>query len=203
MTDTTKLSVKPRQAQTSEVFSKLDQHVWTLTYKWAKRGHSNKSTHWVVTRYFGQFIRSRQDRWVFGDRDSGVYLLKHAWTNIVRHQLVPGAASPDDPTLAEYWARRRQRNPPPLDGVSLRLLKAQHGRCPVCDRLLLLADCEPQSPTEWEQWLAVTRKAVRRQAATAAQEPGAPGDTAAFRLVHAHCQRRQQAAVDSTISAAP
>jgi RNA-directed DNA polymerase len=192
-----------RTVVSSEVFSKLDQHVWTLTYKWAKRGHSNKSTHWVVTRYFGQFNRSRQDRWVFGDRDSGVYLLKHAWTNIVRHQLVPGAASPDDPTLAEYWARRRQRNPPPLDGVSLRLLKAQHGRCPVCDRLLLLADCEPQSPTEWEQWLAVTRKAVRRQAATAAQEPGAPGDTAAFRLVHAHCQRRQQAAVDSTISAAP
>lgn len=192
-----------RTVVSSEVFSKLDQHVWTLTYKWAKRGHQNKSTHWVVTRYFGQFNRSRRDQWVFGDRDSGVYLLKHAWTNIVRHQLVPGAASPDDPSLAEYWARRRQRNTPPLDGVSLRLLKAQHGRCPACDGLLLLADREPQSPTEWEQRLAVTRKAVRRQAVTATREPGAPDDAIALRLVHAHCQRRQHAAVNRETSAAP
>ena len=40
--------------------------------------------------------RSRQDRWVFGDRDSGAYLHKFAWTSIVRHQMVKGAASPDD-----------------------------------------------------------------------------------------------------------
>ncbi len=192
-----------RTVVSSEVFSKLDQHVWTLTYKWAKRGHSNKSTHWVVTRYFGQFNRSRQDRWVFGDRDSGVYLLKHSWTHIVRHQLVPGAASPDDPSLAEYWARRRQRATPPLDGVSLRLLKAQRGRCPVCGRLLLLADREPQHPTEWEQWLAVTRKAVRRQAVTAEREPGSAGGDVALRLVHAHCQRRRQAADGRETSAAP
>ena len=192
-----------RTVVSSEVFSKLDKHTWTLTYKWAKRGHPNKSTHWVVTRYFGRFNRSRRDRWVFGDRASGVYLLKHSWTNIVRHQLVPGAASPDDPTLTEYWARRRQRNTPPLDGVSLRLLKVQHGRCPACDGLLLLADRQPQSPTEWEQWLAVTRKAVRRQAVTAEQGPGAPGEGVALRLVHAHCRRRGTAAVDSETNAAP
>jgi RNA-directed DNA polymerase len=191
-----------RTVVSSEVFSKLDQHMWTLTHKWAKRGHPNKSRSWVVARYFGRFNRSRQDRWVFGDRNSGVYLLKHAWTKIVRHQLVPGAASPDDPSLTEYWARRRQRNTPPLDGVSLRLLKAQHGRCPACDGLLLLADREPQSPAEWEQWLTVTRKAVRRQAVTAARGPGAPGEAVALRLAHAHCQRRRDAAVNSKTSAA-
>ena len=48
-----------RTVVSSEVFSKLDKHTWTLTYKWAKRGHPNKSTHWVVTRYFGRFNRSR------------------------------------------------------------------------------------------------------------------------------------------------
>ena len=121
----------------SRVFTKLDKHVWTLTYKWAKHTHPNKSRHWVVNRYFGEFNRSRRDRWVLGDRDSGAYLQKHTWTKIVRHQMVPGTASPDDPTLAEYWARRRQRSTPPLDRVSLRLIKAQHGRCPACGGLLL------------------------------------------------------------------
>lgn len=119
-----------RGVVSSKEFSKLDNYVWTLTYKWAKYSHPNKSRHWVTNRYFGEFNRSRRNRWVFGDRHSGAYLLRHSWTKIVRHQMVPGMASPDDPDLAEYWARRRRRSTPPLDGVSLGLLKTQHGRCP-------------------------------------------------------------------------
>jgi len=128
-----------RSVVSSREFSKLDTHLWSLTYKWARCSHPNKSRHWAATRYFGPFNRSRRDRWVFGDRDSGAYLRKHSWTRIVRHQLVPGTASPDDPALADYWAKRRQRNTPPLDGVSLRLLKTQQGRCPLCDAFLLPA----------------------------------------------------------------
>ncbi|MGH7692630.1 MAG: group II intron reverse transcriptase/maturase [Candidatus Dormibacteria bacterium] len=179
-----------RTVVSSRAFHGLDKHVWSLTYKWATYSHPNKSKHWVVDRYYGSFNRSRQDRWVFGDRDSGAYLLKFAWTKIVRHQMVPGTASLDDPSLAEYWAKRRQRATPPLDRVSLRLLRAQAGRCPVCGGLLLLADHAPRSPTEWEQWVMVTRRAVRKQAVTAEREPGTPDQPVAIRLVHAHCQRR-------------
>ena len=32
--------------------------------------HRNKSRPWVFARYFGTFNRSRQDRWVFGDRQA-------------------------------------------------------------------------------------------------------------------------------------
>jgi RNA-directed DNA polymerase len=90
-----------RTVVSSEAFAKLDGYTWKLTYKWARRSHGNKSKRWVVDRYFDAFNKSRRDRWVFGDRDSGAYLLKHAWTKIVRHQIVKGAASPDDPALAE------------------------------------------------------------------------------------------------------
>ena len=183
-----------RSVVSSREFSKLDTHLWSLTYKWARCSHPNKSRHWAATRYFGPFNRSRRDRWVFGDRDSGAYLRKHSWTRIVRHQLVPGTASPDDPALADYWAKRRQRNTPPLDGVSLRLLKTQQGRCPLCDAFLLLADQEPQSPEEWEQWLMVTRKAVRKDAITAEQGHGTPEEHVVFRLVHAECRRRSRIA---------
>jgi hypothetical protein len=47
---------------------------------------------------------------VFGNRDNGAYLLRFAWTKIVRHDLVKGAASPDDPALTEYWATACQGN---------------------------------------------------------------------------------------------
>ena len=59
---------------------------------------------------------ARRDRWVFGDRDSGAYLLKFAWTKIVRHTMVKGWASPDDPALADYWAARRRRGRPRWTG---------------------------------------------------------------------------------------
>jgi RNA-directed DNA polymerase len=179
-----------RTVVSSEAFAKLDSYLWTLTFKWARYSHPNKPKHWVVKRYFGAFNRSRQDRWVLGDRHSGAYLLKFSWTKIVRHQMVRGAASPDDPALAEYWARRRQRQPPPLDGLSVRLLRAQRGRCPVCGALLLHADREPQSLPEWEQWLTVTRKAVRKQAVIAERGPETPDEPVTFRLVHAHCRPR-------------
>ena len=102
-----------RSVVSSRAFAALDTHMWRLAYKWAKYSHSNKPTRWVIARYFGVFNKSRRDQWVFGDRDSGAYLTKFAWTKIVRHQLVSAGASPDDPALAEYWARRRHRRRAP------------------------------------------------------------------------------------------
>lgn len=179
-----------RTVVSSEAFAGLDRHLWTLTYKWARRNHPNKSRRWVVDRYFGMFNVSRRDRWVFGDRDSGFHLQKHAWARIVRHQLVPGTASPDDPTLTQYWARRRARNTPAWDELSLQLLKAQHGCCPACGGYLLLADREPQSPDEWGRWLTIVRRAVRKQAITAQRTTGQTDENVAVHLVHARCRPR-------------
>jgi RNA-directed DNA polymerase len=176
-----------RTVVSSETFSALDHYLWKLTYKWAKHSHPNKPTRWIIRRYFGKFNRSRQDRWVFGDRDSGAYLLRFSWTKIVRHQMVRGTSSPDDPALASYWADRRRKGPRQLDITSLRLLQAQHGRCPQCGDLLLDADHPPQSPRQWEQWLTVTRKAVIHNAIVL-QADGKP-DEATLRFLHAHCHR--------------
>ncbi|HET9654586.1 MAG TPA: group II intron reverse transcriptase/maturase [Kineosporiaceae bacterium] len=174
----------------SRAFQALDHHVWRLTYKWARLTHPNKLRRWTAARYFGMFNPKRQDRWVFGSRETGYYLRKFAWTKIVRHQLVTGTASPDDPSLTEYWARRRRRSNSPAATATMRLLRTQNGQCPICGGMLLDADREPQSPQEWEQWLAVIRTALRKQAVTAASEQGRPDEHAALRLVHTHCFRR-------------
>ena len=176
-----------RGAVSKQVFSRLDDHMWKLTYKWAKYSHANKPKTWIVKRYFGQFHPARRDRWVFGDRTSGAYLPKLAWTKIVRHQMGPGRASPDDPALAQYWADRRRKRPPPLDGSTLRLIRTQQGRCPLCRDYLLHADREPASPQEWEQWLTGTRKAITKQNLVANGRNDTPDE---IRLVHVSCHRR-------------
>src|SRR6267378_4662320 len=180
-----------RTVVSKEIFSALDHYVWRLTYRWALRAHPNKPKRWVTARYFGAFHPARRDRWVFGDRDSGRYLVKFSWTPIVRHRLVTGGASPDDPALASYWATRRRRGRPPLGPFFLRLLQSQNGRCPGCGSLLLHADQQPQSPDEWELWLKGLRKAIRRAAVTA---PGGPPDENARCLMHASCAKRRNPA---------
>jgi RNA-directed DNA polymerase len=183
-----------RTVVSSKAFAMLDRYLWGLTYKWAKFGHPKKPRSWIVNRYFGAFNKSRQDRWVFGDRASGAYRIKFAWTKIVRHRMVKGRSSPDDPTLAQYWADRRRRSaPPPMDGHSLQLLQRQAGRCPNCRDLLLHADHPPQSPAEWEQWVRVTSKALRKQSLTYRRRDG-PGETNSLRLVHVRCRGSHTAA---------
>jgi RNA-directed DNA polymerase len=180
-----------RHVVSSKEFNSLDDHMWKLTYKWAKHTHPHKPKRWIISRYFGAFHPARGDKWVFGDRDTGAYLLKFSWTPIVRHVLVKGWASPDDPALAGYWAKRRRRAAPAALGRhALSLLRAQRGRCPLCQGLLLHDDHEPQDPQEWERWLAVIRKAVRKHSITAEVGPDTDETLPTLRLIHTSCLRR-------------
>ena len=180
-----------RGVVSSRIFSGLDKDLWHLTWRWSCHTHPNKSKHWVAARYFGRFNRARQDRWVFGDRQTGAYLTKFSWTRIVRHVPVLGWASPDDPALADYWAsRRRKRRPPPLDGYILKLLHLQDDRCPACGELLIDIGDEPQSPQAWEEWFGSVRATLRRQRVTTRAE-GAGAERSYNRLVHARCLRQQ------------
>jgi RNA-directed DNA polymerase len=185
----------------TETFHTLDRHLWRLAYKWATFRHPDKPKHWIINRYFGQFHPTRHDRWVFGNRDNGAYLLRFGWTKIIRHDLVKGAASPDDPTLTNYWAKRRRKTgaEPPIDRADLPLLARQHGRCPICGGLLLHADHQPTSPQEWEQWLKATRKAISRQAITSMGN--SPPDDPRTRLIHTSCRRHDAAASPALPSA--
>jgi RNA-directed DNA polymerase len=170
-----------RSVVSSRTFAGLDHYVWHLTYRWARHTHPNKPRRWVAARYFGRFNRTRRDGWVFGDRATGAFLTKFAWTRIVRHVPVQGRASPDDPALSAYWAeRRRQRRPPPLDQHTVKLLAAQDGRCPACGDTLFIDAEEPQSPREWERWFSTIRRTLRKQLRRTDEHTS-------YRLVHAPC----------------
>lgn len=176
-----------RTVVSKKAFNDLDDYMWRLTYKWAKFSHPKKPRHWITSRYYGAFVASRQDRWVFGDRRTGAYLTKFVWTKIVRHQMVKGAASMDDPALVDYWANRRGRKGlSAVDRATLRLLRMQQGRCSSCGELLLFAEHQPRDLLGWTQWMRATRQAIARRAVTVDAVDGP--DEVRFRLLHTSCQ---------------
>jgi RNA-directed DNA polymerase len=174
-----------RMAVSSRIFDLLDGYLWKLTYKWATSSHPNKPKAWVFARYYGKFNRSRQDRWVSGDRTSGAYLHKFAWTGIVRHQIVRYKASPDDRTLTDYWAWRRRKAPMPINNTSQRLYEAQDGQCLICKTALPAIERRPDTPREWEDWLASARKTI-----TIEKRASSTPDKADYRLIHTACRDR-------------
>jgi RNA-directed DNA polymerase len=111
-----------RTVVSKQVFSSIDHTlVWTIL-RWCKRRHPKKSYRWIVDQYFGRFHPTRQDRWIFGDRATGIHLTRLGWTPIRRHVIVRSGASPDDPALTDYWARRRRRRLPPDTTAPIRNL---------------------------------------------------------------------------------
>jgi RNA-directed DNA polymerase len=118
---------------------------------------------------------------VFGDRASGAFMHRFAWTNIVRHQIVKHRSSPDDPALDDYWAWRRRTAPLPINQTALRLHRGQDGRCAICRVTLIAVEDRPRTPDQWEHWLATTRKTL-----DVIWDPGTSNRTEP-RLIHRRC----------------
>lgn len=149
-----------RGVVSSNVFAMLDTYVFQRLWGWALRRHQKKGRLWMIAHYWGQFNPERQDRWVFGHRESGLYLIKFSWTKIVRHALVKGRASKDDPSLTEYWANRsRKRKPPNSRRWVTTLAVWQKGLCPKCGLDLIEgAEFEPQDVREWVLWFTASAR---------------------------------------------
>jgi RNA-directed DNA polymerase len=121
-----------RRQVSAEVFGDLDNFMWRRAYRYAKYTHPDKPWRWITRRYWGRFHRQRNDHWVFGSPATGRHLLKFAWFPIQRHVLVQGTASPDDPSLQDYWRRRTTQEARYLSPSRQKLARRQHFRCPQC-----------------------------------------------------------------------
>jgi RNA-directed DNA polymerase len=186
-----------RSVVSSRVYGDLDNYMWQLTYKWAKHSHPKKARTWVTSRYFGQYNATRTDRWVFGDRDTCIYLFKFGWTRIERHVCVAGANSRDDPRLADYWAARARKMPAAMDRATIALAARQKGVCVLCKQPLIFgADYEPGNVREWAAWFSALMKPLHKHHFVYRRD-GGTDNWANLRLVHAECHRQHHAA-DST-----
>ena len=121
----------------SRLFEALDDWMLVRQVRYAKHTHPAKSWRWIKQRYFGRLNLDREDRWVFGDKKTGAYLHKLKWYSIRRHVLVQGAASPDNPALRAYWAKRRAAKANDLPPSKQKIARRQNFVCPVCGETLL------------------------------------------------------------------
>jgi RNA-directed DNA polymerase len=125
-----------RIAVSSVAFKKLDTWMIKRAIRYARRNHPKKPAYWMKARYFGRLNLERNDHWVFGDKDSGMHLLKFAWFKIERHVLVKENASPDDRALRDYWAKRKRNRSKDLKPSRARIAQNQQGCCLHCGESL-------------------------------------------------------------------
>jgi RNA-directed DNA polymerase len=125
-----------RHQVASAAFNAMDAWMFRRECRYANHTHPGKPNKWRIKRYWGKLNPKRDDIWVFGDKRTGAYLPKYAWTTIERHAKVSGTASPDDPNLKEYWAKRTKAKTKELKPSYQRIAKDQDHVCPVCGETL-------------------------------------------------------------------
>jgi RNA-directed DNA polymerase len=125
-----------RSGVASETFHKLDNWMHYKQMRYIRRTHPHKPKQWGKTKYFGRLNLDRQDKWVFGDKQTGAYVHKYRWFPIERHILVKGTASPDDPKLRDYWRQRNATKVEDLTPSKQKVSLRQKGYCPVCGESL-------------------------------------------------------------------
>jgi RNA-directed DNA polymerase len=126
-----------RTVVSSKAFAKFDGWMFRRAVRYVNHTHPRKPRCWKKEKYWGRLNKERDDPWVFGDKQTGRYLLKFRWTRIVRHTLVRGRSSPDDPRLKDYWWSRQKVSSRYLSESDLKLAVAQDWACPLCGMELI------------------------------------------------------------------
>ncbi len=128
-----------KHAVSKETFSYISHRIWEYLWRWAKRRHPKKGKRWIKNRYFH---RIKGVDWTFAVKTSDrkgkeklLSLYNVASTKIVRHVKVKGNASPDDPSLKEYWTSRAKKHGKQIwekNSRNYRIAVNQSWKCPVC-----------------------------------------------------------------------
>jgi len=131
-----------RGAVSKETFSYISKRVWQYLWRWAKRRHPNKNTKWVWKRYFHTIGGVK---WTFAcqsekrGKKATLILYPVNKVSIERHVKVKGDASPDDPSLREYWDKRHQKQGKSYwekNSRNYKIAQNQSWKCPVCGQSL-------------------------------------------------------------------
>jgi len=122
-----------------KTFEYIKSRIWRYLWGWAKRRHPNKNTKWVRKRYFKTI---NGNKWTFATitsdrrgKEKDIILFPIAYTPIERHVKVKGEASPDDPSLKEYWEKRHQKYGKSYwekNSWKYKIAQNQSWKCPIC-----------------------------------------------------------------------
>ena len=86
----------------AKIFGKLDDYIWKVTWRWARRRHPDKGNKWIARRYWQP---ERNRKWVFQTKKNR--LRKLSDTKIRRHSRLKLDANPY--LDREYFLERKDR----------------------------------------------------------------------------------------------
>jgi RNA-directed DNA polymerase len=106
-----------------------------------RRKYGDKNATWMKKRYYRHLKAfGINNRWVFTDPKTGIFLMQLKWTGIQRHIMIKNNACPDDPNKIEYFKTRRglniERNINPFSVLQKSLAISQDHICPLCNTSL-------------------------------------------------------------------
>jgi RNA-directed DNA polymerase len=129
-----------RHVVSQRTFARVDHHIFSSLWRWARRRHPNKNTRWCKQKYFAP--RRGRSWCFFGEtcddegQPSQVWLRHARSTPIKRHVKVKGDANPYDPAYETYFEQREGTHmQETFRGTrTLRFLwHEQSGFCTVCN----------------------------------------------------------------------
>ena len=87
-----------------KTFSTIDDQIWNMLWKWAKRRHPNKSGAWITRKYF---TTTTGQKWVFKD-ETGNEIRSMTRIPIVRYVMIRSGmrVHANDSETKEYWQKR-------------------------------------------------------------------------------------------------
>jgi RNA-directed DNA polymerase len=103
-----------KRVNSKNILCYVEHQIWRAVWHWSLSRHPNKSKHWVLRRYFKyangrnwSFFGTLRDQLDGGKTD--IFLFRTSEVPVKAHIKIAGAACPDDPTLREYWSKRRSK----------------------------------------------------------------------------------------------
>ncbi len=127
-----------RHGVSKQTFGYINSQIWKALWLWVKRRHPKKGKRWIAHKYFKmkgkgwEFVCNVKDR-RGNTKEIGLFNL--ASVPIERHIKVKGTASPDDPTLTEYWSKRAIKSSKTIwskGSKSYKIAQNQGWKCPKC-----------------------------------------------------------------------
>lgn len=122
-----------------DIFSYISHRVWKYLWQWGKRRHPHKPNRWIRRRYFKTI---KGNSWIFATttsdrrgKEKELTLFHIPNVPIQRHIKVKGNASPDDPSLKEYWKKRHQNIGKSFwdrNSNNHKIAQNQNWICPIC-----------------------------------------------------------------------
>jgi RNA-directed DNA polymerase len=121
----------------AKAFKEFDDYLFKRQIRYTNQTHPNKSNGWKRSKYWGRLnLQKPNEKWVFGDKNSGAFMLKFRWFRIQRHPMVTKTYSPDDPLLREYWEKRQRKQgrseAQKLNRTQQIVARRQDYKCPIC-----------------------------------------------------------------------